>query len=472
MELFYRPKNAVLGDVIPFYDDGKFKPFYLKNRRDYRGAEVKNGWHMLTTEDHINFTEHFTGISGGTGSVLKVDGLYYLFYCTFESNPKKQYVRLATSPDLDAWTVRDEVNFSADDVVYDYAEWRDPHVFWNGEANEWWMLVASAIKGKTARRACVGLCTSKDLWHWEYKEPFYAPMAAGGACECPDIFKIGDWWYLTYSNYCDRFTGMYRMSKSLNGPWIRPERDTFDSRAYYAPKTGTDGKRRYIYGWNPTKEANPKKFDHDYPISRDTCTWDWGGTLVVHEIIQNQDGTLRVIPEEHVNNALKTKEPLIMEPIIGKWATKADSASVVADRGFAGLLLNQVPGMCKLELDVTFAPGTRRFGVALQLDENMDMGYYLYLEPGRNRIEYVSGIRFYGDGGKMFPYAVEMERPFSLEPDTKYNMKIFVQDTVLVVYLNDEVAMNARMYDYKNRRFGLFCADGEARFEHIALYTE
>ena len=30
MELFYEPKNAVVGDVIPFYDKGCFKPFYLR----------------------------------------------------------------------------------------------------------------------------------------------------------------------------------------------------------------------------------------------------------------------------------------------------------------------------------------------------------------------------------------------------------------------------------------------------------
>ena len=31
MNLFYTPEHARVGDVIPFYENGLFKPFYLKN---------------------------------------------------------------------------------------------------------------------------------------------------------------------------------------------------------------------------------------------------------------------------------------------------------------------------------------------------------------------------------------------------------------------------------------------------------
>ncbi|MFQ7727529.1 MAG: hypothetical protein ACLRI7_14415, partial [Ruthenibacterium lactatiformans] len=72
----------------------------------------------------------------------------------------------------------------------------------------------------------------------------------------------------------------------------------------------------------------------------------------------------------------------------------------------------------------------------------------------------------------MFPYAVELERPFTLEADRFYPFKIFVQDSVLVVYFGGKIAMNARMYDYSGRRFGLFAIDGEAEFRNLSLCTE
>lgn len=37
--LFYTPPHARVGDVIPFYEKGLFKPFYLKNWNAY-WAEV------------------------------------------------------------------------------------------------------------------------------------------------------------------------------------------------------------------------------------------------------------------------------------------------------------------------------------------------------------------------------------------------------------------------------------------------
>lgn len=474
MELFYRPGKSVLGDVIPFYDNGQFKPFYLKNTRGQEDPTQENGWHMLTTEDHIHFQEHPTHIQGGTGSVIKVDDLYHLFYCTFKDNPRRQFVRHAVSKDLDTWKKLEDEILPADGKIYDPAEWRDPFVFWNEAAQEWWMILATSVIGKTERRACVGLCASKDLSHWEYRQPFYAPMEAAGACECPDLFKMGDWYYLVFSNYCDRFQTLYRMSKSLNGPWIAPEQDTFDSCAYYAAKTGTDGKDRYIYGWNPTKELAKKTFNPGNRISQDCCSWDWGGNLVVHKVLQNPDGTLRVAPEPHVDAALGQEVPLTVEPVLGEWKNDSKGGVLSAPCGFGGVLLDQVPRQCKLEATLRFTPDTRRFGIALQVDENYDTGYYLVLEPARNRLEYVSGIRFWGEdgeGGKMFPYAVEMERPLALEPGKDYKVKVFVEDTVLVVYINDDIAMNARMYDYKDRRFGLFAIDGEMEVEDLGLFT-
>lgn len=35
MQLFYTPQHARVGDVIPYYEDGKFHLFYLKNSIDF-----------------------------------------------------------------------------------------------------------------------------------------------------------------------------------------------------------------------------------------------------------------------------------------------------------------------------------------------------------------------------------------------------------------------------------------------------
>lgn len=111
-------------------------------------------------------------------------------------------------------------------------------MFWNEGEKKWWMLLSARENAPTVRNGCVALCVSEDLSKWEYTKPLYASRMNQAANECPDLFKMGDWYYMVHSNYTDGFCTYYRMIRSLNGFWLRPEVDTFDGRAFYAAKTG------------------------------------------------------------------------------------------------------------------------------------------------------------------------------------------------------------------------------------------
>ena len=463
MKIFYHPEDGRMGDIIPYYEDGVFRPFFLGN-----------GWSNVSTKDHLHFYDMYsTGIRGGTGSVLKVDGLYHMFYCKFTFEPyMRQYACHATSTDLREWTELPEETFQPDDVIYEMSDWRDPHVIWNEEEGCWWMLLAAQKKGRTMRKGCVGLCKSDDLHHWRYCEPLYAPTTNQSAHECPDIFHWGDWWYLTYSVYTDRFETLYRMARSPKGPWITPKVDTFDTRCFYAAKHGTDGKDHYMYGWNPQRERNMWKFNPQEYKGKDYNTWDWGGTMIVHKLVQNPDGTLSVTIPEAVDNAFPTCRAPKLEPLTGNWETGEDWASVSSPYGYSSLMMDKVPQCCKLDMTVRFDETPREFGIALQVDMDFAMGYYLIFEPNRHRIQYKTGLRMYEDGGKMFPYEVEQERPFEWEAGKDYHVRVLVQDSILLLYVGDQVALGTRMFDRKNFHFGLFASDGSAKFSNIRLMTE
>ena len=471
MSIFYRPEKAVLGDVIPFYDDGQFKPFYLRNFRNHRDAQHRDSWVMLTTRDHVHFEEHDTKIVGGTGSVLKIDGVYHMFYCTFRRFPERNYINHAVSKDLDTWTEIPEDCFPSDDRIYGARHWRDPFVFWNEEENCWWMINAAQKKGPTTRTACVGLCKSTDLHHWEYCEPLYAPSNAQCAFECPDLFRMGDWYYLVFSSYADRFQTLYRMSRSLNGPWITPEIDTFDTRAFYAAKTGSDGTRRFIYGWNPTRENDEHAFDPQHYEGRDWNSWDWGGSLIVHELEQQPDGTLSVRPVPEVLDAFGSLQATQLRPLSGTWETGKDGCSVRSEYRFSALQLNPVVSPCRLSLDVELTQPTREFGVTVHTDENFAEGYYLNIEPFRKRIEFRSSIRMTEQGGQKFPYEIELERPLPKDTGTRYHLDVLVEDTILEVYVNGQVVLGTRMYDRSGGAFGLYVSNGAAEFSGIRYYT-
>ncbi len=472
MELFYIPKHAKIGDVIPFYNEAEnqFDHYYLKNwNPDAPKEQILYGWHRITTKDNRSYKEVPTNIQGGTGSVIKAEGIYHMFYCTFDQDPPAQWVRHAVSTDLTHWDDIIEDKFGPDGVIYKMSDWRDPFVFWNEEEQKWWMLLAARENAPTERNGCVALCVSEDLSGWEYQSPMYAPRMNQAANECPDLFKIGDWYYLVYSNYTDGFSTYYRMSRSLKGPWLRPEIDTFDGRAFYAAKTGFDGKDHYVYGWNPTRGEDGWKFDPSKDFGNDYKTWNWGGSLVVHKIVQHPDGTLGVCPVESVEKAFFKKQKAAIKPLTGTWEMKDDMAFCTSLDGFSSAVGNQIPEVCCIKAKLKYTGNPTRFGIALQVDDTFAQGYYLMFEPWYNRIQFRSGLRMYEQGGQMFPYAVELERPLKLEAEKEYELAVYIQGTLAVLYVNHDLAFGFRMYNEKGRQLGFFVSEGILEVKDIII---
>ena len=53
-KLLYRPKDAWVGDLIPYYENGTFYGYYLHDPRirDKEYAE-ETTWHLVTTKDFV-----------------------------------------------------------------------------------------------------------------------------------------------------------------------------------------------------------------------------------------------------------------------------------------------------------------------------------------------------------------------------------------------------------------------------------
>ena len=110
--------------------------------------------------------------------------------------------------------------------------------------------------------------------------------------------------------------------------------------------------------------------------------------------------------------------------------------------------------------------------MALHVDENFDKGYYLMFEPNFQRIEFRSGLRMYEQGGQMFPYAVEMERPLQLVAGKEYELELYIQDSLAVLYVNKDVAFGFRMYNESGKRLGWFVSEGSIRVWDVEIAGE
>ncbi len=139
---FFQPKNAWVGDPMPFYDNGRFHIFYLYDQRP--APATFHPWYSATTTDLVNYTDNGEAIACGadgshedalgTGSVFKDGNTYYAFYTGHNGDlDPKEIIYWATSTDLKTWTKDTQHSFRAPDG-YDRNEFRDPIVFKEGNA--------------------------------------------------------------------------------------------------------------------------------------------------------------------------------------------------------------------------------------------------------------------------------------------------------------------------------------------------
>lgn len=207
-KIYYKPYVGYVGDPMPFYDPvaGDFKIMYLQDYRPNQAVTYHPIW-CVSTSDAASYTSMGELISCGsateldaaigTGSTIYHDGTYYTFYTAHSPNPAStagvnEAVMLATSKDFKTWTKNRELLITGGDT-YSNADFRDPFVF-KGDDGIFHMIISTRLNGK----GVLAEWTSSNLLDWSSAGVFMT-MMWDRFYECPDIFKMGDWWYLVYS---------------------------------------------------------------------------------------------------------------------------------------------------------------------------------------------------------------------------------------------------------------------------------
>lgn len=462
MPVYYTAPDGRCGDFVPFYWDGVYHLYYLHAR----------GLSHVTTPDFIRFEEQPQALAPGgeddpdwmvaTGSVIERNGRFWLYYCG--DNPAAaqhgglgQVILRAWSGDLQRWTRDSAWRLEPPLERYTPVAWRDPQVLWMPERGEYWMLVTAQLRegpGKALadmRRTelgCVALYASPNLEHWQERAPLYTPGWFDTA-ECPDLFRLGNWWYLTWNEYRDIWSVHYRMARSPEGPWLAPDDDMFDGRAFYAAKTVTDGRRRLLAGWLCTKEKGA-----------DAGNYEWGGSLLVHALRQRADGTLGAgLPLDAASFRNGAVE-LVPRAVMGGWEIDGGVYRADARQALACLRLAELPARCLAEADIRWSAGTRCVGLALRADDALTDWYMLMLEPGRGLLKFDRWLRAWD-----YPW---LERPLRLGANQAH-ITVLMADSEMVLYVDDTLALSGRMYDLRGGALMLVASEGQAEFSNCAL---
>ena len=474
---FYKPTTGYVGDPMPYYneDDDKFYLFYLQDWRN--GAPTDHPIYNTTTEDYGSFTGFMQAIPCGestsqeqflgTGSFIKNSaGKLYGFYTGHNGSlyPAEK-IMLATSTDMKTFTKIPSFTFEAPDG-YDKNNFRDPCVYYDTTRSAYVMLVTTIKNGKGA----FARYTSTDLENWNLITPLVAGTdidTDSEIMECPDIFKMGSKWYLVFSriNRDVHRKTFYRVSDSPDGPWVRCEdenghHETFDGLYLYAGKTASNGTDRYISGWCSTgQEVN----SHN--------ELDWAGSLITHKLVQQPSGKLYPVIPDAVDN--KFNAPIEFKMIKSQGSVAGEAGNYVMNiegkRSYA--LFNRNTAPVKIEMSID-ASQSDRFGFSFGACDDLSQVYSVVFDlTSSNNYSmpalFLNRESNYTTGS----YTDELNfTPLIVPEDHVFDIKIVIEKSICVVYVDNNVAFTNRIYKMDRNPWTIFVDDGTIDVSDLSIY--
>jgi beta-fructofuranosidase len=287
------------------------------------------------------------------------------------------------------------------------------------------------------------------LTDWEGPTVLVQGTNAANFYECPDVFKTANGTYLVYSeiNNSDRKVH-YLYKPNGASAWTVPADNVLDGQGFYAGKTAYDGYDRYIFAWCDRRVGN---------INENGLAW--GGTLVTHKLYEKAAGTLALtVPHAFLTNfgtvgTLKTRETSGTVTLSGGTYTMAENSSV----SFGRLKVKNA-----IEATVTASSNTDEvFAFSFVDNSDRDAVYTIRLNLANQK------IYFNKDGSNSVQEINQVPMPQSA--DGVYNIRIYNDQSVCVMYVNDQVAFTNRIYGMPKNPWRMACEHGSVTVSGLTV---
>ena len=433
-----------VGDCMPYYEDGIYYIYYLKEG----GDSYRHSIYLATTTDFLTYTEYDDPILPaedspaqdewiGTGSVVKVDDTYYLFYTghtdsgAFES---AEAIMLAKGSSLTSFEKVTGWNIQPDDSLNQKRDFRDPQAYYDEETGKI-ILTVTASQDGVAR--ILKYSMNKDLSGITYDGIIFTdPVGKVYNLECSDTFRIGDTWYLTYSAQDDVL--WYASSENPYGPYSDPV--CLDGPLFYAAKHVENEDKSYMVGWarRSGSERDTRKVS------------EWAGNLLVQQIRQQPDGSLVLEPVDAIREQYQEPCPLSSdEPEV---ELNAQEAVIYKELGntYNSFLLE---GTFRYEREGCL-------GLAFDYKEGEEDYKRITIDPAAQ----VISLQF--RGGSVTP----AKESVTLKAGETYPFTYIQEESVGIFYIDDLAAFTVRLYGVNDKTILLFAQDNTAVFSDLKMY--
>jgi beta-fructofuranosidase len=423
----------------PIYWRGKYHLFYQYNPD---GAYWSNmHWGHAISADMVHWKHLPVALAptpGGpdadgcyTGSAVVENGRVVMLYTGVRSVPETQAtikdngnilretqcLAIASDAELRNWTKWPVPVLGASPEGMEVAGFRDPSPWRQGD---WWYMVIGS--GIVNRGGMVLLYRSKDLRSWQFLHVMasrenspvvsHQPTNLREVWECPEIFRLGGKHLFIYSadGKAQWQSGVLDDKTMI----FHPEKaGTLDYGCYYASKSqrASDG-RRILWGWIP--ETRKEK---------ECRAAGWAGMMSLPRVLSlDDDGQLRIDVAVEVERLCEKQQTL---RFVGNEERDRSLIESVRITGCRGEVRCALCGSGEsFELVLSDAAGGVEPWLSLKVDP---------LYPGQIFLD-------------------DKPLPLLLSPGEDLDVVLYVDGSVIEVFVNRQVAYTKRFYYLKNNQ--------------------
>ncbi|RYY32419.1 MAG: DUF4975 domain-containing protein, partial [Sphingobacteriaceae bacterium] len=172
-------------------------------------------------------------------------------------------------------------------------------------------------------------------------------------------------------------------------------------------------------------------------------TRHWGGNLITHQLVRIGSDRLGVKSPESVQGYFTKEADLTVAGETGTVSKSGANYTIDGSGSAAMYKFNGVEGSAKINGTISFSnvSGTASIGFNAKTDNAGT--YIIKFDPTNHRIA-------------AWNYGTEVTRvPFNFEAGKNYNFSIVIDNSVAVLYVNNEVALTNRIYSLQGNMWSL-----------------
>jgi beta-fructofuranosidase len=164
----------------------------------------------------------------------------------------------------------------------------------------------------------------------------------------------------------------------------------------------------------------------------------WGGALVCHKVVQHEDGTL-TLGEVPAIKAKYTQEQVLTVMKSNGYV----NGKLTGDNAY--VLYNRLGNCNHISMTVKTEGDGDKFGISLVRGTDSKKYYTMVVNPEEGNAKRKINFEQEGEEGQGFVEGID-GNIFPRPADNTYKIDIYTDNTVMVMYINDNVCYTQRIY--------------------------